>query len=297
MRIVIILVISCAMQLCAMEKDSDNHAQKGELIEIVIDKGSDSERKSEPIALVENRSSKEHEYIIVRSLKELEDIERSQKEKNRLTVNEKEKKRLSVIVMSGLDLETLSKKEEPLSSSGSSDSLTDEELLQFADFFAQFSHRKISRVAKPFAHKIREVHQTPPGSPDGAEKIKKIKEAYGLLQQVYKQQQETSREITTARGHRNRIEHDLAECDELLARARAPKPEEWVEKHPHLKQCICALEDLAAEVIEQELDKTDSALGRTETNRKRTLWGGIVGAAVTSGASALITYLGTKKSC
>ncbi len=256
--------------------------------------------KQEQIALVEQQSGNKHEFIIVHSIKELEELEKENEQNNKLAVNDSQKKRLSVIVMSNLDMDQIAKSEQKLDAI--SENPSEEEFIAFADFFQQFTHRNVARVQKPFAQKIKEIHQTPPDSPKmSSAELRKLKDAYLVFQQVYKQQQSTSREIETARNDQevkrnNPINNDNKKA--LINKARTPnKPDEWLTNHPQLRECVSVLEDVAGQLIDQELETTTNDLAASKTTQKKTVWGGIGATLLTSGVTALITWLGTKKSC
>jgi|GEM_PF-6263817 len=254
--------------------------------------------KQEPVGLVEQQSATEHEYIVVHSIKELEELEKANEEKNKLTTTDSQKKRLSVIVMSNLDLDQIVKSEKKPEEV--SENLSDAELLELTDFFQQFTTRNVARVQKPFVQKIREIHQTPPDSPKmSLAEVKKLKEAYLAFQQVYQKHQSTNRDIETARNYqhisRNNPNNDAANKKPLINKARTPKPDEWINNHPHLKECVSVLEEVAGQLIDQELEKTTNQLDESKTTQKKTFWGGIGATLVTSGAVALVTWLGTKK--
>lgn len=217
---------------------------------------------------------------------------------------EKEKRK-SIIYMPQLDLAALARdlsggsvkkgqtrgQMPDLEKGGSSEELDEQAMEQAFEFFAHYMKDKsqnpdldLKVIKSDLIKKFKKAHNTPPPTPNDNPKIQKrhkTKQAVDALRKgsVYQ---------ATARTKRAQLPQSPA-----LNRAREPRPLEILSSiinEPEVHESIQSVEQMVLNLLSAKQQQTQNSLTNTR-------YGGVIGAVVTGGVSALIAYLGTKKSC
>lgn len=184
---------------------------------------------------------------------------------------------------------------------GSDEDLEKQALDQAFDFFVHYMKDKSQKpdldlkiIKKDLIKKFKKAHSTPPTSPTvnaDAQERSKIEEKNQKLQkrrQGLLALRKGSVYQATAREKRAQLPQSPA-----LNRVRDPKPFEILTSlmnEPEVQEGLQSVEQLVVNLLAQKNQQTQSSLQNTR-------YGGIIGALASAGASALITYLSTKKSC
>lgn len=210
-----------------------------------------------------------------------EDLERIlQQQEVELAENDtKESKRKSIVYMPRMDLDTITQDlKNP----------TDEDFKEVCNFLKetlkQHHDIDISRVEKRLARKLKEIHDSPPTSPilgDG-QKLQKAQSTVQILRRASVHQ-------ATIRSERNQV----AKRSPALQRAREPKPLEIIQEiaqDPNVQDNLNILKDIAFQLLNEKLTETQSS-------KTTTTWVTAGVGALGTIASAVITYLSTRKSC
>jgi hypothetical protein len=155
----------------------------------------------------------------------------------------------------------------------------------FKETLKQHHDIDISKIERRLTGKLKEIHDSPPNSPvlgKDAHKLQKAQSAVKILRRASVHQ-------STIRSERPQ----LVKKSPVFQKARDPKPLEIIQEiaqDPNVQDNLNILKDLAFQLLNEKLNDT-------QDSKTKTTW---VGAAATVGgaiASALITYLSTKKSC
>lgn len=232
----------------------------------------------------------------------LEALEQALKQKGSKVEKEKRK---SIIYMPQLDLAALARdlsggsvqkgktrgKLPDLEKGEASEGLDEQAIEQAFEFFAHYMKDKLENpdldlkvIKSALIKKFKKAHNTPPPTPNDNPKIQKrqkTKQAVDALRKgsVYQ---------ATARTKRAQLPQSQA-----LNRAREPRPLEILSSiinEPEVHECIQSVEQMVVNLLAQKNQQTQSSLTNTR-------YGGAIATLISAGASALITYLSTKKSC
>lgn len=217
---------------------------------------------------------------------------------------EKEKRK-SIIYMPELDLAALERdfssgsvkkgqtrgQTPDLEKGGSSEELDEKAMEQAFEFFAHYMKDKsqnpdldLKVIKSDLIKKFKKAHTTPPPTPNDNPKIQKrqkTKQAVDVLRKgsVYQ---------ATARTKRAQLPQSPA-----LNRAREPRPLEILNSiinEPEVHESLQSVEQMVVNLLAQKNQQTQNSLTNTR-------YGGALATVVTGVATAVITYLGTKKSC
>lgn len=216
-------------------------------------------------------------------------------------VDQKEKHK-SIIYMPQLDLVALGrdlsggsvKRGQQLDvEKGSSEELDQQAMEQAFDFFVHYYKDKSQKpdldlkvIKADLIKKFKKAHNTPPSTPNDntdAKIQKQQKRKQGVIAL-----RKGSAYQATARAKRAQLPQSPA-----LNRARDPRPLEILTSlmnEPEVQDGLQSVEQMVVDLLAQKNQQTQSSLTNTR-------YGAILGPILSAVASALITYLGTKKSC
>lgn len=216
---------------------------------------------------------------------------------------ESSEKRKSVIYMPELNLAAMGRdlsggsvyrgQAGDLEKGNSHDDLEQQAMEETFAFFLQYMKDKsqnpnldLKVIKSDLLKKFKKAHNTPPTTPNDTantkiQKLQKRKQGVVALRKGSTYQ-------ATARAKRELLPQSPA-----LSRARDAKPMEILTAlmaEPEVQEGLQSIEQLVVNLLAEKNKQTQSSLQNTR-------YGGILATLISAGASALITYLGTKKSC
>lgn len=238
--------------------------------------------------------------IVITDIADIAALEEALKQKGSQV--DRQGKRKSIIYMPQLDLVAMTRdlsngsthKSQNLDlEKGSYEGLEKQAMEEAFDFFVHYMKDKsqnpdldLKAIKTDLIKKFKKAHNTPPATPSDTANAK--------MQTLQKRKQgvlalrKGSAYQATARAKRAQLPQSPA-----MNRARDPKPLEILTSlmnEPEVQEGLQNVEQLVLNLLAEKNKQTQSSLTNTR-------YGGILATLISAGASALITYLGTKKSC
>jgi hypothetical protein len=287
MKKIILLVMGISCSLISMEplgghkdkvrSDTSSNVSSGG------NRSSGSAASSLPLEVIDlqdnkkNTSGAGHGSIIV--VHTQEDLERILQQQG-VQIQTSQGKHRSIVLMPRMDMDALN------TDLGHPNDQDFKEVFNFfKETLKQHHDIDISKIERRLTEKLKEIHDSPPNSPVLGKDVNKLQKAQSAVQILRR----ASIHQSTIRTERPQ----LAKKSPVFQKARDPKPLEIIQEiaqDPNVQDNLNILKDLAFKLLNEKLDDT-------QDSKTKTTW---VGAAATVGgaiASALITYLSTKKSC
>lgn len=248
---------------------------------------------------------KEQGKIVISDVSDLLKLQESL-EKQGVQLGGRSGERRSIIYMPQLDLAAVARdmsggsvyRSQPLDlEKGSSDDHDTQAMEQACDFLVHYMNEKVNNpnidfktYKKDLVKKFKKAHSSPPPSPHDAQNPK----LYSKLQrrQKTKQATEVLRKASYVQQTARTRRAELPPVP-LSDRTREPKPVEIVESllaDKAVQEGMQTLETMVLSLLAERNKQTESSLTNTR-------YGGVIGALASAGLTALVTYLGTKKSC
>lgn len=270
--------------------DSNGHAAGLEVIDL----------HHEGSSTVDKERLKQLGKIVISDIADIAALEEALKQKGSQV--DQQDKRKSIIYMPQLDLATMTRDFSSGSvykgpnidlEKGSSEDLEKQAMEEAFEFFVHYMKDKsqnpdleLKAIKKDLIKKFKKAHNSPPSTPNDTANTK-VKKLQKRKQGVMALRKGSAYQLT-ARAKRAELPQSPA-----LNRARDPKPLEIITSlmnEPEVQEGLQSVEQLVVNLLAEKNKQTQSSLTNTR-------YGGVLATLISASASALITYLSTKKSC